>query len=209
MKHAYGFSIVELLVVIVVIAILMTIAIVGYGWMTEDARDAARRQRATEAAKAIRLLMTKKNPQYIGGLVGGSAGVPIDGSGLCQYESTHYQGGWLYDPPGPSSGGYPCDMGQMLIANGIVPKELLSTGPENDEFTASNSRITTSLMLFRCSRDPKTLVLYYHVKRPTSEETRELNRLIDPGVCGRSHTMPSRATVADRYKMKAAIEIKT
>ncbi|MDO4773662.1 MAG: prepilin-type N-terminal cleavage/methylation domain-containing protein [Candidatus Saccharibacteria bacterium] len=54
-----GFSIVELIVVIVVIAILITIAIVSYGWMRNDAIDAKTEATVTSIKKALQIKVTK------------------------------------------------------------------------------------------------------------------------------------------------------
>lgn len=54
-----GFSIVELIVVIVVIAILITVSVVGYSWMRNDAIDAKLEAISTDAIKAVTIKKTK------------------------------------------------------------------------------------------------------------------------------------------------------
>ncbi|MDO4780902.1 MAG: prepilin-type N-terminal cleavage/methylation domain-containing protein [Candidatus Saccharibacteria bacterium] len=57
-KHR-GFTIVEIIVAIVVIAILATITIVSYGWITKDAQDTAAFTKALEFKKALDRYVTK------------------------------------------------------------------------------------------------------------------------------------------------------
>lgn len=52
-RYTSGFTIVELLVVIVVIAILATIAIVSYSWVTRDANNTKRIAGAQELVKVL------------------------------------------------------------------------------------------------------------------------------------------------------------
>lgn len=58
-KTYTGFTIVELIVVIVVIAILFTIAIVGYGWMRNDAIDSRTEADVSQIIKQFKLKQTK------------------------------------------------------------------------------------------------------------------------------------------------------
>lgn len=58
-KQKAGFSIVELIVVIVVIAILITIAVVSYSWMRNDAIDAKMEATVADVKKALQLKYAK------------------------------------------------------------------------------------------------------------------------------------------------------
>lgn len=58
-KMDRGFSIVEIIIAIVIIAILASITIVSYAWMTRDARNAKYFAEVTELLKAIELYQTK------------------------------------------------------------------------------------------------------------------------------------------------------
>lgn len=119
-----GFTVVEVLIVIVVIAILAAISIVTYQGITDRARDADRRTRANQLAKTINVFMLKNQVQHLGG--NGSAQT-LGSNGLCRDETSHH-GGWVYSPTT-----YQCDMGKMLLNQGLVSEELFTAAQENDE----------------------------------------------------------------------------
>lgn len=66
-RHTNGFTIVELLIVIVVIAILATITIVAYNGIQQRARDSQRRADISTIVKALEMYYTD-NGQYPPGL---------------------------------------------------------------------------------------------------------------------------------------------
>lgn len=63
-KGASGFTVVELMIVIVVIAILASISIVAYSGMQERARDTARLSDAKTIVDAIKLYATYNNGEF-------------------------------------------------------------------------------------------------------------------------------------------------
>ena len=81
-KNNRAFSIVELLVVIVVIAILATIGFVAYNWVVDDARDAQVKAFANDVGKALVAAYTRedKKPEN-GGYFSNSNGVDATLSG--------------------------------------------------------------------------------------------------------------------------------
>lgn len=60
-----GFTIVEVLIVIVVIGILSTIVVVAYNGATERARNASRLTSVTNAVEAVKVLLTKYKPSEV------------------------------------------------------------------------------------------------------------------------------------------------
>ena len=72
-RHNHGFTIVELLIVIVVIAILAAITIVAYNGIQNRARDAQRLSDITAIAKALESYkaQTGSYPTAVGNSVGG------------------------------------------------------------------------------------------------------------------------------------------
>lgn len=102
-KRAKGFTIVELLIVIVVIAILAAITIVAYNGIQARARDSVRKNDIAELVKATQLYAADK---------GDYAEVNCGSSGS----------GWLpsdYDGAGPAVSVNTC-----LISGGYLSKEL-------------------------------------------------------------------------------------
>lgn len=102
-----GFTIVELLIVIVVIAILASITIVAYNGIQQNARDSGRKSDIAAIAKALKMYAAD-NGNYIGSGSGcGSAG---NGSGWMYYD---------YDGAGTWK-----SMTQCLIDGGYLSKAL-------------------------------------------------------------------------------------
>lgn len=86
MKRAYGFTIVELLIVIVVIAILAAISVAAYGNISNRANDSAVQNDLANFAKQLKLIQVDEGAYPIGGgrrqTEGGSnvgAGTSFDG----------------------------------------------------------------------------------------------------------------------------------
>ena len=84
MARRSGFTIVELLIVIVVIAILAAITIVTYNGIQQRARDAQRKSDVANIAKLLSLWAADKGPMSTGSGCGGSG----NGGGWFNYEST-------------------------------------------------------------------------------------------------------------------------
>ncbi len=93
MARRSGFTIVELLIVIVVIAILAAITIVTYNGIQQRARDAQRKSDVANIAKLLSLWAADKGPMSTGSGCGGSG----NGGGWFNYESTSSS------PPYPTS----------------------------------------------------------------------------------------------------------
>lgn len=113
-KSRSGFTIVELLIVIVIIAILAAITIVAYNGIQQRARDSARKQDLATLAKAIKVYSVD-----VGNYAGSGCG---NGSGT----------GWLhsdYDGAGPYVSINDC---------------LLGNGPHSNQNYLGNVRIDPS-----------------------------------------------------------------
>ncbi|MDO4773937.1 MAG: prepilin-type N-terminal cleavage/methylation domain-containing protein [Candidatus Saccharibacteria bacterium] len=101
-KSIGGFTIVELIVVIVVIAILMSIAIVSHNWMRRDAYDGKVAATLAQLEKAFRLYVTKGNA------------IPL----------RHYAYNNFYAAPG---GGW-VDHGVRVYGGGGIGREMANRG---------------------------------------------------------------------------------
>lgn len=80
-KTITGFTIVELLIVIVVIAILASISIVAYTGVQQKARDSKRKSDVAQIGKALQLYATDNGPMYTSSGCGSGG----NGSGFFNY----------------------------------------------------------------------------------------------------------------------------
>lgn len=198
-----AFTVVEIIIVIVIIAILATITTVGYNFVIGDARDAARRQTASELSRVIQAFIARKEPQYIGG---NGATAPIK-NGYCQDENEFWHGGWLHSYPE-----YPCDIGSMMQYHNMISEDLwnrvqgnkeagnVSDAPEETKDEVSK---ISAFMFFRCQDSKNNFVLFYYLKKPTDDDRTKSAKLIED--CIEQENV--RNLVKNRYKMNAAIEI--
>lgn len=138
-KHkVQGFTIVELLIVVVVIAILAAITIVTYNGITQQANDTAVKNDLANFAKRVEILYVE-NSQYP--------------EGTLRYESTGVSTGTITSfPPAlrdfkPSKGSY------VQVPSGGTPNFIYCTGVRTDTGQPGFSLIakSTSQKLFRYS----------------------------------------------------------
>lgn len=74
MRTKRGFTIVELLIVIVVIGILSTIGVVAYNGVQRQSRNVARLAVADSAIETVKVMLTKKSPSELVAVMGQNAG---------------------------------------------------------------------------------------------------------------------------------------
>lgn len=207
-----GFTVVELIVVIVVLAVLVAITTVGYGWMQDDSRDTARRASVQQIISAVDALKMKTDQTLmVGGYKTGTL-LGLDSNGLCQYNATtaytsntgsnwlYYQGSYTY---------FPCTLGQALVANGLLPNNFFESIPERDDGYSKHSQMqsSTSMALYSCDTpavSSKRWILYYYLKNPTPEEEASIDRLWNS--CAASS--PTINSIKNTLRMKAAVEIR-
>ena len=82
-RRIQAFTIVELLVVIVVIAILAAITIVAFNGIQQRARDQRMVSAASQVYKAISLFVTDKGAYPTASISCVGIGYPVDAAGLC------------------------------------------------------------------------------------------------------------------------------
>lgn len=149
LKPQTGFTIVELLIVIVVIGILAAIVIVAYGGITARARDATMRNAATEVARALQILAINQGQMPT---MAGSGTTAAVSNGSCSGGG----GGWA------RSGIYPCALEDMLVSTKLIPAGFISSLP-------------SSMMYYPCSTQATSYLLLWSLASPTADDTSNLN----------------------------------
>jgi prepilin-type N-terminal cleavage/methylation domain-containing protein len=82
-RNPFGFTLIELMVVIVIMAILSTVGMVLYSSAQATARDGKRRQDLEDLKKALYLLKTSSGGTFVGtGFFNGYAAVMNDANGM-------------------------------------------------------------------------------------------------------------------------------
>ena len=171
-QSARGFTIVELLIVIVVIAILAALSYVGYTTISDRANDSKMEDGAAQFIKALSL-WSVDNGMPSGG--GSGATLPLT-NGRC--------------PDGGGSGfvattTYTCTIHDVLIDAGYLSRDYMEQLPANPYFGGSASGGLRSMMMYKCGFGSKVMVLW-SLRNPSAEETANLHGVMTE--CGHSPT---------------------
>ncbi len=161
-----GFTIVELLIVIVVIGILAAISIVAYTGIQSRANDTRMRSAVAQLEKSILAWSVETSASSIPGGLGSTAAANASG---CTNGADGFFG----------TASYTCTAEDHLVAQGVLPSGYSSKLPHNTHYGSSTSG-RTSLMLYRCS--PPRYALFWTLERPTDEDTQNLNNTLS--TCG-------------------------
>lgn len=143
-----GFTIVELLIVIVVIAILAAITIVVFSGIRQRANDSQRKSDLSQVAKALRLYKVDK-----GNLIGAGSGCGKEGNGQ----------GWLSHRS--SMGGindYPRSVLDCLKDENLIQKDIIDPSGCTDDIriSACNAPPTHAYMKINCTSSGGTMYTY-------------------------------------------------
>jgi prepilin-type N-terminal cleavage/methylation domain-containing protein len=156
-----GFTIVELLIVIVVIGILAAITIVAYNGVLSRARDARVKDAATKVVQAVRLWSINRGDQSPTGS-GNRTTTPVN-NGVC---TGGIGGGFA------ATGDYACTLEDMLVDSKLLPANFISSLPPNTNFGGSNTGSLT-MMFYQCGGS--NFFLFYFLENPTATDTSDEN----------------------------------
>ena len=161
-KGRSGFTVIELLVVIVVIGILVTLTIVNYNGIQARSRDTIVKNAAKQLA--VELLRfssdTGKTPLQTGG---GWSGQGIG------YVSTQIVDSY-----------YPLAIETVLVNGGYLPSGFTAALPKNTKYNSS----AYTLMLYGCG---SKYVVYYSLESPTDTDKSDYTNNVIP-TCGSTAT---------------------
>ncbi|MGV9001706.1 MAG: prepilin-type N-terminal cleavage/methylation domain-containing protein [Candidatus Saccharimonadaceae bacterium] len=189
---AHGFTLVELVIVIVVIAILAAITIVSYSGITARARDSVRLDDSQKIVDALSLY-AHSHGNLVG--IGSGCGRYGDGAGW-------FNAGSAIDPSPPNSD-YPRAVVDCLVDNNLISIDVVDpSGSYGFSSTAPDGKY--SYMKYNCN-DTAT-VAYVFIKL---EKQAPADRMATSGVCeGYSNPATTQAISAyDGYKMNYYLKV--
>lgn len=161
-----GFTIVELLIVIVVIGILAAITIVAFNGVQARANDTKIRSVAVQVEKALRLWRVDSGQEPRGGW---SSTTAFNGTNC-----TEGSGGWIY------KGAYTCALEDLLLSNQYIAPGIILGAPRNKGYgTATDGR--TTFMFYPCGSNTGRFALYWYLESPSAEDTANLTRVESSG----------------------------
>lgn len=179
-----GFTIVELLIVVVVIAILAAITIVAFNGIRARANDSRMRAAASDIEKAMhRFSLEKGQALYSGyGSTGPVSNLTCPGTAMAQ--------GFV------GTGTYLCTAEDLLVTAGFLPSGYIDGLPSNPYFD-SGAGGTVSLMLYQCGpiTDNK-YALYWTLANPSSGDTASITNTLSECSNG--------VNIRDSWGMRAA-----
>lgn len=156
-----GFTIVELLIVIVVIAILATISIVAYNGIQSRANNTKIVSAANSLEKALKIWnVNTGNQPYAGG--GSTGPMPASPTGGQHCPGSTTAGGWV------ASGPYACTLEDLLLAYNLIPSTLMPSLPPNKLTNNSNKQ---TLMFYRCTSTTNGYILMWYLDSPSSDDS--------------------------------------
>lgn len=179
-----GFTIIELIIVIVIIAILATITAVLYINAQQQARDLQVRDSADKVADALRLFVTQKGHFPAGGT--GSTSLAYDANGECTTGSG--EGAVV-------TGDASCTIGDTLIKTGYLEEGFFNKLPANEEYDPS---VANNLSILVKKVDATHMLVYFWVGSPETQDSAHLSQQMS--LCGVGGTPAEVST----YKMKNA-----
>jgi prepilin-type N-terminal cleavage/methylation domain-containing protein len=163
-----GFTIVELLIVIVVIAVLATISVVAYSGIQARANDARMVSAVTQIEKALKLYSVDN-----GSVIRGGYGSTTASNGAaCIDGNSGFFG----------TGAYTCTVEDTLVASKLLPQGFTSSLPPNLYFGTSTGGASV-IMFYTCGTAGQ-YGLYWTLRNPSAADTTSLDSTLTS--CGNS-----------------------
>lgn len=158
-RRSAGFTIVELLIVVIVIAILAAITTVAYTGVQARAQDSKSRSAARQLETAIRSWAVNSGEQPKGGW---SSTGSVGATGNCADGS----GGWI------ESTSYSCSLEDMLRTYQLVPASFTETSFQpNKAYVSTATDGRYSAMFYPCGSNTGKYALYWYLQNPTADDT--------------------------------------
>lgn len=173
-KTVNGFTIVELLIVIVVIAILATISVVAYNGVQARANDGRIKAAAQQVDKAIQLYVADYGsfPTGLGWYATNPTGNNCPSSG----------GGWAAKP----AYAHNCTLEYVLNENKLLPDSFMVSLPKNKQINSTSGLNT--LMFYRCTPvGVNYFVLMWYLEAPSTQESSNFDSVMSQCGLGTSY----------------------
>jgi len=169
-KKEAGFTIVELLIVIVVIAVLAAITVVAFNGVQDRSNDSRMRSGINQLEKAIRLWATQTGELPRGGWSSTTTWATLADSGAANCADG--TGGWVF------SGAYACSLEDMLVSKQLLPSGFTRKLPKNTIYNDADG--ARSIMFYPCGSSGK-YALYWNLRNQSTEDAASLTYVESQG----------------------------
>lgn len=161
-RRTQGFTLVEMIVVIVVIAVLAAFTTTVYINVQKQARDTQLRDAADKVADAVQLYVAKFSKVPAGG-DGSSARADVT------TECTNGADGFF----GTTT--HPCTLEDTLVATGYLPAGFTSNLPPNTVYPTSGPVTARSYAIMAYTTGTSSMMIYYSMEDPSAADTANFN----------------------------------
>lgn len=183
-KLRHGFTVVELLIVIVVIGILASITTISYNGAQNKANDAKTSDAISKVADALRLYTLKYGTTLKGD---SGSSTPLSGVACSEGGGQGFFG----------KGIYACTTEEMLTAAGYLPDNFSTQVPNNTYYAKTAADGRYSIMIYKCTPAGTNMYsLFWTLRSPSSSDLDNLDSIMTK--CGRANS------IRDTYGMRAA-----
>lgn len=162
-----GFTIVELIIVIIVVAILASLVALAYGNAQIQARDTQMRDAADKFADAIKLMHVRAGMFPKGGY--GST-VAVSSTTGCADGAEGWQSASYFAITGNPN--YKCTIGDAAVAMGYLPSTFFNGIPYNTRYGAVTDGPIAGFMVYACGG---INYLFFALERRTADEETNYN----------------------------------